>query len=163
MIFLHFPQIFVTMPRIDPQQLLKTLEVLLSPKGGIKSDNEVVRLVQLMQKFSKKLVSKSIYIEILRATTPELLEKFLQEKGWDLLNLWFADSVKTQNWPLCIDLMSLFAVCPITASLLKDTAEVNHAPKLINQLRVNPAIGDDVRTQANQVSILLLSISAETF
>jgi protein phosphatase 1 regulatory subunit 10 len=125
------------MPRIDPSQLLKTLSVLLSPEGGIKSDDEVVRLVQLMVKFSKKLVSKTIYIEILRATKPHLLERFLNEKGWDLLNLWFADSVKTLNWPLCINILELFSICPITASLLKDTADVNHAPKLINQLRSN--------------------------
>jgi hypothetical protein len=48
----------------------------------------VSRLVQLMQKFSKKLVSKVVYIKILRASTPQLLDKFLDERGWDLLNYW---------------------------------------------------------------------------
>jgi len=146
------------MPRIDPLQLLKTLAVLLSPEGGIKSGDEVVRLVQLMQKFSKKLVSKSIYIEILSATTPDLLERFLNEKGWDLLNLWFTDSIKTQNWPLCVDIMNLFKVCPITAALLKDTADINHAPKLVNQLRANQNIAPDIKTLANQVYSKWVSI-----
>ena len=146
------------MPRIDPLQLLRTLSVLLSPKGGIKSGDEVVRLVQLMQKFSKKLVSKSIYIEILHATQPELLERFLNEKGWDLLNIWFADAVKFFNWPLCTDIMSLFVVCPMTAALLKDSADVNHAPKLINQLRVNQEIGDDIRRLANEVYVKWVAI-----
>ena len=146
------------MPRIDPLQLLKTLSVLLSSDGGIKSGDEVVRLVQLMQKFSKKLVSKSIYIEILRATTPSLLEKFLNEKGWELLNLWFSDSIKTQNWPLCQDIISLFSECPITAALLKDTVDVNQAPKLINQLRINPGILEEVRALANIVYLKWVAI-----
>jgi protein phosphatase 1 regulatory subunit 10 len=51
----------------------------------------VSRLVQLMQKFSKKLVSKVVYIKILRASTPQLLDKFLDERGWDLLNYWSVD------------------------------------------------------------------------
>lgn len=139
------------MPRIDPLQLLKTLAVLLSPNGGIKSSEEVVRLVQLMQKFSKKLVSKSIYIEILRATEPDLLARFLKEKGWDLLNLWFLDSIKTQNWPLCLDIMSLFEECPVTASLLKDNVESNQAPRLINQLRLNMNISENIRTLSSRV------------
>ena len=151
MTFYLFFQKIAKMPRIDPLQLLKTLAVLLSPEGGIKSGDEVVRLVQLMQKFSKKLVSKSIYIEILSSTPPNLLERFLNEKGWDLLNLWFTDSIKTQNWPLCIDIMNLFTICPITAALLKDTADVNHAPKLVNQLRANQNISPDIKTLANQV------------
>ena len=49
---------------------------------------KVPRIVKLMQKFSKKLVSKCIYIHILRASEMDLLELFLQQKGWDLLNHW---------------------------------------------------------------------------
>jgi hypothetical protein len=41
-----------------------------------------------MQKFSKKLVSKVVYIKILKVSKPELLDKFLDERGWDLLNFW---------------------------------------------------------------------------
>ena len=66
------------MPRIDPHQLLKTLGVLLAPSGGIKSNDEVIRLVTLMHKFSKKLVSKCIYVKILKATTQDLLDRFLE-------------------------------------------------------------------------------------
>ena len=108
------------MPRIDPQQLLKTLGVLLGPHGGIKSSEEVVRLVQLMQKFSRKLVSKCIYIRILKATPNELLEHFLSEHGWELLNQWFSDAIKTQNWPLCREMIQLFNMCHISATRLKE-------------------------------------------
>ena len=69
------------MPRIDPHQLLKTLGVLLAPSGGIKSNDEVIRLVTLMHKFSKKLVSKCIYVKILKATTQELLDRFLEVRN----------------------------------------------------------------------------------
>ena len=53
-----------------------------------KSRNEVGRLVSLMEKFSRKLVSKVIYIHILRSSTPKLLEAFLAESGWLLLSSW---------------------------------------------------------------------------
>ena len=133
------------MPRIDPSQLLQTLKVLLAPDGGIKSPGEVKsellaifflnesynqrlqvpRFVQLMQKFSKKLVSKCIYIHILTASDPELLELFLTQKGWDLLNAWFADAYASENYYLCGDLITLFAVCPMTSARLKENVEIN--------------------------------------
>ena len=131
------------MPRIDPSQLLRTLSVLLAKDGGIRSAEEVViikrivdiylhfmlmqvpRIVQLMQKFSKKLVSKCIYIHILCSSSPELLESFLSQKGWDLLNSWFSDAIKNQNYYLCGDLVKLFAVCPMNSARLKENVEIN--------------------------------------
>lgn len=141
------------MPRIDPQQLLKTLGVLLGPHGGIKSSEEVSRLVQLMQKFSRKLVSKCIYIRILKATANELLEQFLDKRGWELLNQWFSDAIKTQNWPLCREMIQLFNMCPISASRLKENVDENHAPKLINQLRQETSVEEDIKALATEVYI----------
>jgi len=66
---------FVFQPRIDPLSLLKCLSVLLGPTGGIKSREEVHRLANLMTKFSKKLVSKCIYIQILKTTNTDLLSQ----------------------------------------------------------------------------------------
>ena len=86
---------------------------------------QVPRIVQLMQKFSKKLVSKCIYIHILCASTPELLELFLTQKGWDLLNAWFTDAFANQNYFLCSDLIKLFALCPMTSTRLKENVEIN--------------------------------------
>jgi len=139
------------MPRIDPNQLLRTLSVLLSPEGGIKSIEEVNRLVQLMQKFSKKLVSKCIYIKILKASTPGLLDRFLTEKGWELLNSWFDDAITNTNWPLCFELLQLFSICPITDGMLKDNVEANQAPKLINQLKVDTRVDENLSKLAEQV------------
>lgn len=139
------------MPRIDPTQLLKTLSVLLAPHGGIKSSEEVSRLVQLMQKFSKKLVSKIIYVKILKSSSSELLDRFLNEKGWDLLNYWFADAIKTNNWPLCAELTQLFNQCPMTAQRLKENVDQNLAPKLIRQLSCDVRVDSNVRQIAIQV------------
>jgi hypothetical protein len=53
------------------------------------------------------------------------LELFLQQKGWDLLNHWFLDSINSANWFLCGDLVKLFAVCPMNPARLKENVEVN--------------------------------------
>ena len=139
------------MPRIDPQQLLKTLGILLSPSGGIKSNEEVDRLVKLMSKFSRKLVSKCIYVQILKATPEELLGKFLTEGGWALLNTWFDDAIKAHNWPLVLEMLHLFLSCPVTAILLKENANEHQAPKLINQLRQEPSIQIEIRQLASEI------------
>lgn len=68
-------------PRIDPLQLLTCLQVLLAPNGGIKSSLEVKRIASLMQKFSKKLVSKCIYIQILKCSETELLGEFMEGRN----------------------------------------------------------------------------------
>jgi len=112
------------MTRLDPKQLLGTLSALLDSDGGIKSSLEVPRIVQLMQKFSKKLTAKCIYIHILRSSSTDLLEQFLSEKGWDLLNAWFYHALKSGNYYLCRDLVKLFALCPMTADRIKDQNQV---------------------------------------
>lgn len=79
-----------------------------------------------MQKFSKKLVSKVIYIKILKSSSAELLECFLTAQGWTLLNVWFADAIKSGNWALCAELTQLFNQCPMSARRLKENVEVNN-------------------------------------
>ena len=102
-----------------------------------------------MQKFSKKLVSKVIYVKILKSSSPELLEAFLNEKGWELLNAWFTDAIKTQNWPLCTELLALLALCPISASRLKENLDHNQAPRLVRQLSCDARVDSGVRHQAS--------------
>jgi len=139
------------MTRIDPKQLLSTLSVLLAPDGGIRSAEEVPRIVQLMQKFSKKLVSKCIYIHILRSSSMALLEEFLSKRGWDLLNNWFCDGLKNKNYYLCGELVKLFALCPMTAARLKENASSNQAPRLIKQLSSDMRIEAEIRNLSLQV------------
>ena len=104
-----------------------------------------------MQKFSKKLVSKVIYVKILLASDPKLVELFLKEKGWELLNAWFDDAIKTLNWPLCAEMTQLFTKCPMTAQRLKENVEINLAPKLIRQLSCDQRVDATVRQNASQV------------
>ena len=116
------------------------------------------RLVQLMQKFSKKLVSKVIYVKILKCSSPELLESFLNEKGWELLNQWFTDAIKTSNWPLCTELLHLFAQCPISAGRLKENLDHNQAPRLVRQLSADARVDSGVRQTAQQLLARWMSV-----
>uniref|UniRef100_A0A1E1WAA9 TFIIS N-terminal domain-containing protein n=1 Tax=Pectinophora gossypiella TaxID=13191 RepID=A0A1E1WAA9_PECGO len=118
------------MPRIDPIQLLNCLSVLLSPTGGIKSTDEVQRLASLMTKFSKKLVSKCIYIQILKCTETELLGLFMASGGWRLVHTWLTESIVAKNWPLVRELLELLLLCPVDIERLK----TNNCPKLVKEL-----------------------------
>ncbi|KAI8427718.1 hypothetical protein MSG28_002156 [Choristoneura fumiferana] len=119
-----------TQPRIDPIQLLNCLSVLLSPNGGIKSRDEVQRLANLMTKFSKKLVSKCIYIQILKCTETELLGLFMGSGGWRLVHMWLTESIVAKNWPLVRELLELLLLCPVDIEHLK----TNNCPKLVKEL-----------------------------
>ncbi|XP_037078701.1 nucleolar protein dao-5-like [Pollicipes pollicipes] len=118
------------MPRIDPLLLLKTLSVLLGPDGGIKESEDVQRVVNLMIRFSKKLVSKCIYIQILLATKEHLLDDFYNHGGWELVTGWFGDACDRENWRLLEDIMRLFRASPVTVERLK----MNHCPKQVKHL-----------------------------
>ncbi|VEN48749.1 unnamed protein product [Callosobruchus maculatus] len=118
------------MPRIDPLQLLKCLSVLLSPEGGILSRDEVPRLVNLMMKFSKKLVSKCVYVLILKNTQKDLVDMFMSEGGWHLIQTWLQDAVQINNWDLVKEILGLLLVTPVDVERLK----LNILPKLIKSL-----------------------------
>ncbi|XP_031843862.1 phosphatase 1 nuclear targeting subunit isoform X1 [Nomia melanderi] len=117
-------------PRIDPLSLLKCLSVLLGPTGGIKSREEVHRLANLMTKFSKKLVSKCIYIQILKTTNTDLLSQFMGAGGWNLIHMWLTDGILAKNWALIQELLELLLLCPVDIERLKS----NNCPKLIKGL-----------------------------
>ncbi|XP_035910982.1 serine/threonine-protein phosphatase 1 regulatory subunit 10 [Anopheles stephensi] len=123
------------MPRIDPMKLLVCLSVLLAPNGGIRNAGEVRRLANLMAKFSKKLVSKAIYIQILKCTETELLGQFMQTGGWSLVHTWLVDGIATKNWPLIQELMELLLCCPVDVERLK----INSAPRLVKSLSTDCA------------------------
>ncbi|KAG5675765.1 hypothetical protein PVAND_005642 [Polypedilum vanderplanki] len=121
------------MPRIDPQQLLSCLTPLLAVNGGIKSSGEVIRLANLMQKYSKKLVSKCIYIQILKCTETDLLGQFMAANGWNLVHTWLNDSVNSANWPFVQEILEMLLLCPVDSNRLKS----NHTPKIVKNLSMN--------------------------
>ncbi|KAF0311560.1 Serine/threonine-protein phosphatase 1 regulatory subunit 10 [Amphibalanus amphitrite] len=118
------------MSRIDPLNLLITLSVLLGPDGAIKKDQDVQRVVNVMIRFSKKLVSKCIYIQILLATKGDLLDDFYSRGGWELVTGWFSDACERENWRLLEDMLRLFKGSPVTVERLK----TNHCPKQVKHL-----------------------------
>ncbi|KAF4519861.1 hypothetical protein B566_EDAN005199 [Ephemera danica] len=118
------------MPRIDPLQLLKCLSVLLGPHGGIKSPEDVARLVSLMSKFSKKLVSKCIYVQILQATTTSLLSQFMRQGGWELVSTWIIEAAAQGNGPLLEQLLALTLQSPLDVQQL----QMNNCPRSVKAL-----------------------------
>ncbi|KAL7042341.1 hypothetical protein ACKWTF_001104 [Chironomus riparius] len=121
------------MPRIDPQQLLACLTPLLAVNGGIKSSGEVIRLANLMEKYSKKLVSKCIYIQILKCTETDLLGQFMAAGGWNLVHTWLNDGVNSSNWAFVQEILEMLLLCPVDGNRLKS----NHTPKIVKNLSLN--------------------------
>ncbi|ALC39539.1 PNUTS, partial [Drosophila busckii] len=117
-------------PRIVPLQLLKCLRVLLDTNGGILSPTEVKRIAGLMTKYSKKLVSKCVYVQILKSTKTELLGDFMSVGGWALVCTWLSDAIRTMNWPLVQEILELLLLSPVDVNRLK----VNSAPVLVKGL-----------------------------
>ncbi|XP_043070390.1 uncharacterized protein DDB_G0271670 isoform X2 [Drosophila grimshawi] len=118
------------MPRIVPLQLLKCLRVLLDTNGGILSATEVKRIAGLMTKYSKKLVSKCVYVQILKSTKTELLGDFMTVGGWGLVCTWLGDAIRTMNWPLVQEILELLLLSPVDVNRLK----INSAPILVKGL-----------------------------
>lgn len=83
-----------------------------------------------MTKFSKKLVSKCIYIQILKCTETELLGLFMGSGGWLLVHMWLSESKDAKNWPLVKELLELLLLCPVDIERLK----TNNCPKLVKEL-----------------------------
>lgn len=83
-----------------------------------------------MAKYSKKLVSKCIYIQILKSTDTELLGKFMGVGGWLLTHMWLNDAIKAANWPLVQEILELLLLCPVDVQRLRS----NTAPKLVKGL-----------------------------
>lgn len=84
----------------------------------------------LMTKFSKKLVSKCIYILILKTTEPTLLAGFMMEGGWNLVHAWLQDAYTNENWALVAELLDLLLIAPTSINQLK----MNNLPKLVKNL-----------------------------
>ncbi|CAB3371939.1 Hypothetical predicted protein [Cloeon dipterum] len=134
------------MPRIDPLSLLDCLSVLLNPLGGIKTQEDVARIVSLMSKFSKKLVSKCVYVEILHATESKLLENYMVHGGWELVSQWILDAVATNNGPLLETLLSLTKKSWFPLEVLK----INDCARSVNSL-IAAAPNERVRSLAHEV------------
>lgn len=142
-----------TKPKIDPLQLLKCLSILLNANGGIGGETEVPRVKGLMSKYSKKLVSKCIYLNILQATDLPLLDAFYDEGGWELVGTWLQDAVKASNWPLALQVLSLLETSPMTITRLKRYA----TPRLVMELS-RECVNTEVQSIAKQIFLKWMEV-----
>lgn len=83
-----------------------------------------------MEKYSKKLVSKCIYIQILKSTETDLLGQFMAAGGWNLVHNWLRDGSDSDNWPFVQELLEMLLLCPVDGNRLKS----NHTPKIVKNL-----------------------------
>ncbi|CAH1736219.1 serine/threonine-protein phosphatase 1 regulatory subunit 10 isoform X2 [Aphis gossypii] len=128
-------------------QLLNCLKVLLNEDtGGLKGPPEAMQISRLMAKFSKKIVSKSLYVFILKESTPHLLNIFMDAGGWNLIYNWLKDAVETDNIVLIQDLLTIFHIVPVTMERLK----ANGGPKLVKKLS-KTHIDTEVKSLAQQL------------
>lgn len=86
-----------------------------------------------MEKYSKKLVSKCIYIQILKCTETDLLQQFMAAGGWNLVHTWLNDGVNSTNWPFVQEILEMLLLCPVDGNRLKS----NHTPKIVKNLSLN--------------------------
>lgn len=86
-----------------------------------------------MEKYSKKLVSKCIYIQILKCTETDLLGQFMAAGGWNLVHNWLRDGVESNNWAFIQELLEMLLLCPVDGNRLKS----NHTPKIVKNLSIS--------------------------
>lgn len=101
-----------------------------------------------MTKFSKKLVSKCVYILILKQTEQVLVDLFMSEGGWNLVHMWLQDAINGSNYSFVYEILSLLLVTPVDVERLK----LNNIPKLIKQLSRH----DDVEGEPFPVNLQLV-------
>lgn len=100
-----------------------------------------------MEKFSKKLVSKCIYIQILKCTETEFLGQFMGVGGWNLTHNWLQDGIKSCNWPFVQELLEMLLLCPVDGNRLKS----NITPKLVKNLSTTSCQHQGVRVLATKL------------
>lgn len=134
------------MPPIDPKQLLGALGPLLTDQGGIKGSQAALQIASLM-KSASKLVSKCVYLNILRATeSPEAFSKFIEVGGWDTLNTWLDMARNENNSALLGELLEVYLRLPVTVALLKQ----NTAAKTIRKMH-GKTEDDKLKTLSKQL------------
>lgn len=100
-----------------------------------------------MEKYCKKLVSKCIYIQILKCTDTELLGQFMETGGWKLAHSWLKEGIESKNWALLQELLELLLLCPVDVPRLQS----NDAPRLVKGLS-REGSGNDGKCRFDSIS-----------
>ncbi|KAK2168012.1 hypothetical protein LSH36_21g02059 [Paralvinella palmiformis] len=117
-------------PTADPHAPMTCSDMMLAEEGSMKSLEEVDRIVSLMQE-SQKMVSRCIYLNIVKSTADEeILKKFISIGGWDILNTWLHEAKLENNIPLLTEILKVYNQLPVNLELLKQ----NNCAKTIKHL-----------------------------
>lgn len=100
-----------------------------------------------MEKYSKKLVSKCIYIQILKNTETELLGQFMAANGWNLCHTWLNDGVTSMNWAFVQEIIEMLLLCPVDGNRLKS----NHTPRIVKNLSMNQSQNSTITTLSKKL------------
>lgn len=107
-----------------------------------------------MTKFSKKLVSKCVYVLILKSTESSLLDAFMNAGGWTLVQLWLHDAMFSMNWALVKELLELLLITPVDVERLKS----NNIPKLVKSLSKREDLAGKCRFYYYSIDSFLLTV-----
>ncbi|XP_078489519.1 serine/threonine-protein phosphatase 1 regulatory subunit 10 [Ciona intestinalis] len=136
---------------VDPLTLLKALSPMLDVTGAVIGGEEMQNIVKLM-KDATKLVSRCVYLNILRVTeSTEVLEQFLAYGGWSVMNAWLADAKSSENMALILEVMKLLQRLPLRIDHLKQ----NNTPKIVKSLSKSATCSKVKSTAANLMSTWL--------
>ncbi|GFT82755.1 hypothetical protein NPIL_57941 [Nephila pilipes] len=98
-----------------------------------------------MKKFSKKLVSRCVYCNVLIATEPDILSEYLDKGGWDTINTWLDYAKSTTSPSFLIEMLKLCKILPMTLNRLKE----NNTAKLIKSLTKHE--NNDVKSLSSEL------------
>jgi len=105
--------------------------ILNRKTGGIDTEAGLLKLKETME-ICSTMPARCLCLNILKASkgSKELLERFLSEGGWRLLNGWLNDSKSAKNADLVLEILRIFKGLPLRTKILRTTS----TPKLIRIL-----------------------------
>uniref|UniRef100_A0A8C5E766 Serine/threonine-protein phosphatase 1 regulatory subunit 10 n=1 Tax=Gouania willdenowi TaxID=441366 RepID=A0A8C5E766_GOUWI len=131
---------------VDHRDILKGIEALLGKDGELRSREGVPKFFSMM-KASTKMVSKSMFLNILLQTkSHDVLNRFIRVGGYRLLNSWLTYPETTNNSPLLQLILLTLQKLPLKVDHLKQ----NNTARLVKQLS-KTAETEDMRKLAAQL------------
>ena len=136
----------------------------MSEDGGVRSVDDVNRLVSLMKDMNK-LESRCTYLNAILCTEPrpDILHQFVQLGGWKIMNEWLAQTfdfidqlgnndkntkiVKSDFSILIEDVLKALKILPVDLEILKQNA----TPRLVKDLSKDTSLSEEVQSLAGQV------------
>ena len=63
-------------------------------------------------KESTQLVSRCVYLNIIKVTdSQDILEKFIADGGWAIMNTWLVEAKNSENMALILEVLKVSMIC----------------------------------------------------